>query len=90
MKRAIRVCFLYGSLFIAWTLSATAQTPYLCGDLNNDGKVDVQDLNSLIRYIKFGGPPCPGPASCQVLHAHTTEEHTCIRTGPAVSETISS
>jgi hypothetical protein len=37
--------------------------PYLCGDANSDGRVDVGDAVSLMNYIFRGGRP-PEPIAC--------------------------
>ena len=33
------------------------QLPYLCGDLNSDGIVNILDIIILIVYLNFEGPP---------------------------------
>jgi PKD repeat protein len=49
-------------------LERVIATPYLCGDANDDGMVDISDVVYLIAYIFSGGaPPSPllaGDANC--------------------------
>jgi uncharacterized protein (TIGR02145 family) len=49
--------------FVAITASATA-APYVCGDADGSGGVDISDAVYLISYI-FGGGPAPDPGCCE-------------------------
>ncbi|HEV8539361.1 MAG TPA: dockerin type I repeat-containing protein, partial [Bacteroidota bacterium] len=53
------VTLLLGAVLVLLFLSedSIAQTSYVCGDVNDDGRVDVADLNYLVNYLRFGGPP---------------------------------
>jgi hypothetical protein len=31
--------------------------PFICGDANDDGRVNVADINYLINYVFWNGPP---------------------------------
>ena len=33
--------------------------PYICGDVDGSGAVNVADLTYLVDYLFFGGPPPP-------------------------------
>ncbi len=40
--------------------------PFICGDINNSGNINVLDLNYLVAYFFTGGPPPPNPQSADV------------------------
>ena len=49
--------------FIALTAIATAD-PYVCGDADGIGGIDIDDVVFLINYI-FAGGPAPDPNCCE-------------------------
>ena len=49
--------------FVALTAIAAAD-PYVCGDADDSGEIDIDDVVFLIAYI-FSGGPAPDPGCCE-------------------------
>jgi hypothetical protein len=40
----------------------------ICGDINNNGIINLLDITYLINYVYKGGPPPPSPGLCDINH----------------------
>ena len=64
MKRLFFITILGGLLLFGAT--AFAQDKSDCGDVNDDGNLDISDLTYMINWLYMGGPPPPDPSAAEM------------------------
>ncbi len=64
MKRFLTIAAM--GVFLLFGATAFAQDKSDCGDVNDDGNLDISDLTYMIEWLFLGGPPPPDPSAAEM------------------------